>query len=240
MTVELAEIAAGLPMVASFAVASGITSLREGRRRAALNEALHELRRPLQVLAFSLGTDTQQAEARESSLKMTTAALARLDHEINGGEPPGSAPRSIAVRPLLEAAVARWKTFAGFHGTTLSMRWCAADPLVRCEEFDLSQALDNLLNNAIEHGGSQVMIEVREVGNRLRLAVLDSGAPTATDRRGRERLRERVAGRCRHGHGLRVVARTAAKYGGSFRLRRLEHRTEARLELPLPAGRGGR
>ena len=57
MTMELAEIAAGLPLAASFALAGGINTLREGRRRAALNEAMHELRRPLQALSLALLTD---------------------------------------------------------------------------------------------------------------------------------------------------------------------------------------
>lgn len=236
MAVELAEIAAGLPMAASLAVASGITSLREGRRRTVLNEALHELRRPLQALALSLTADSPRPEARESSLQMTTAALERLDREINGGS-SRRAPHPVEIRAMLEAAVERWRTPAGFHGKCLRVRWRAADPLVHGDEFELAQAVDNLISNAIEHGGCEVTIEVREVGDRLRLAVIDSGTPWSAGTRSRRPLR-RVGGRRRHGHGLRVVARAAAKCGGSFQLRRLGHRTEARLELPpyAPAG----
>src|SRR3954447_25761137 len=54
MALELAEVAAGLPMAASFALAGGLTTLREGRRRSSLNAAMHELRRPLQVLTLAL------------------------------------------------------------------------------------------------------------------------------------------------------------------------------------------
>jgi len=43
----------------------------------------------------------------------------------------------------------------------------------------------------------------------------------------------RLAGRRRHGHGLRIVRRVAARHGGSFRLRRSPSGTEACLELPL-------
>src|SRR5881227_1107634 len=84
MAVELAEVAAGLPMAASLALAGGISSFREGRRRTALNEAMHELRRPLQVLTLTLPDGSQRATQVESSLELATVALERLDREING------------------------------------------------------------------------------------------------------------------------------------------------------------
>src|SRR3954469_19252717 len=84
MAVELAEVAAGLPVAASFALAGGITSLREGRRRTLLNEALHELRRPLQILSLALPDSSPRAAHVESSLELATVALERLDREING------------------------------------------------------------------------------------------------------------------------------------------------------------
>src|SRR3954470_5553849 len=87
MAVEFAEVAAGLPVAASLALAGGITNLREGRRRAALNEAVHELRRPLQVLSLALPADASAAAPVKSSLRLATVALDRLDQEINGGAP---------------------------------------------------------------------------------------------------------------------------------------------------------
>lgn len=234
VAVELAEVAAGLPMAVSFAVASGITSLREGRRRTALNEALHELRRPLQVLALLPAADPPEVEARESSLRMAAAALESLDRAINGESiQRPSAP--VEMKALLEAAIRRWRTSTVFRGVKLQLRWRAAGALVIADELELSQAVDNLISNAIEHGGGKVVIDAFEVGGRLRLAVVDSGVG-ATGSRRRPGLRERVGGRSRHGHGLRVVARTAARHGGSFHLRRLGSGTEARLELPLRAG----
>lgn len=234
MTVELAEIAAGLPMAASFAVAGGISTFREGRRRASLNEAMHELRRPLQVLALSLPADLEEGEACESSLRMATAALERLDREINGG-PVEKGPEPVEMKAMAEAAVRRWKSEAALRGRGLQLLWRAGDPVVASCEFELAQALDNLINNALEHGGGNVTIEAREAGDRLRLAVRNlNGLSLARGKReARLGRRQRIAGRHRHGHGLRVVARTAADHGGSFCLLQSKHGTEARLELPL-------
>lgn len=233
MAVELAEIAAGLPMAASLAVAGGISTFREGRRRASLNEAMHELRRPLQVLALSLPADRAEEEACDSSLRMATAALERLDREING-QAAGEGSKPLEARALLEEAVGRWTKPAGLRGRGLRLLWRASEPRVTGCEIELAQALDNLINNAIQHGAGKVTIEAREVGDRLRLAVRNSDRPLAALRK-RERpdLRRRIGGRHRHGHGLRVVARTAADHGGSFQLLRFKGGTEARLELPL-------
>lgn len=232
MTVELAEIAAGLPMAASFAVAGGISTFREGRRRASLNEAMHELRRPLQVLALSLPADRAEGEACDSSLRMAAAALERLDREINGtSTADGLDP--VEMKALAEAAVRRWKSAAAVRGRGLRLLWRADDLSVVGSEFELAQALDNLINNGIEHGGGTVTIEVREISGRLRLTVRNSDGLPARGKRERPDVRQRLAGRHCHGHGLRVVARTAADHGGSFRLLRSKGSTEARLELPL-------
>ena len=233
MTVELAEIAAGLPMAASFAVAGGISTFREGRRRASLNEAMHELRRPLQVLALSLPADRAEGEACDSSLRMAAAALERLDREINGTS-AADGLQPVEMKALAEAAVRRWKSAAAVRGRGLRLLWRAGDPVVAGSGIDLAQALDNLINNAVEHGCGRVAIEGREVGGRLRLAVRNSHRMSPVrGKRERPDLRQRIAGRHRHGHGLRVVARTAADHGGSFHLLQSKDRTEARLELPL-------
>ena len=53
--IELAEIVAGWPLAATMAAVATAQGLRAGRRRGALNEALHELRRPLQAIALAGG-----------------------------------------------------------------------------------------------------------------------------------------------------------------------------------------
>jgi signal transduction histidine kinase len=230
MAVELAEVAAGLPMAASFALAGGITTLREGRRRTALNEAVHELRRPLQVLSLVLPEEAERKGAADSSLRLATAALERLDREINGGV--ADAPIvTVAFGRLLEEAAQRWRTQAVLSRGSLELRWRAGEVLVEGDQFELAQLVDNLISNAIEHGGAKVVIEARRDGRWLLVSVIDEGrsasgsrVPSRPSRRG---------GRCRRGHGLRVVRRVARAHGGSFSLRRSDHGAEARLRLPL-------
>jgi signal transduction histidine kinase len=229
VTVELAEVAAGLPFAASLALAGGITSVREGRRRAALNEAVHELRRPLQVLSLSLPANRAEALNVETSLQLAAAALERLDHEING-DPLEEEESEVSIADLVEEAGRRWSQAASRSGACLQLDRNGEELGVAGNRFDLAQALDNLLNNALEHGGAQVRIGWRREGDWVRVFVTDNGdgleAHASSPRLSRK-------GRGRRGHGLRVVGRIANVHGGRFTLRRVSDRTEASLLLPL-------
>lgn len=234
MTLELAQIVAAWPLGASLAAALSAQSLYAGRRRSALNEALHELRRPLQALALAVPGEPGPGSG---TAQMAATALERLEREING-EAGVTTRAPLRARPLLDAAIGRWKGRASLAGSSLSLRWETGEAIVEGDSCGLAQALDNLIVNAIEHGGPEVVVEIRSRPGRLRVAVIDSGRARRPDSR-RESPAEliaRLTGRQRRGHGLRVVRRTATAHGGDFQLRSSSHRTEAVLELPLIGG----
>lgn len=229
MAVELAQVAAGLPVAASFALAGGITSLREGRRRTALNEAMHELRRPLQVLSLALPDDPRKAARVESSLELATLALDRLDREINGAALE-EVVAEVSVNALVAAAVERWKQVAASRGCCLRVEWNGPETFVQGDRFDLAQALDNLLSNAVEHGVGEVRVGWCREGGQVCISVSNAGAETLAKvglRKGRR------SSRSRRGHGLRVVERVAKRHGGSFTLRTAHGGVKASLRLPL-------
>jgi two-component system sensor histidine kinase MtrB len=236
----LAEIAVGWPFAASLAAVAAAGTLRRGRRRTALNEALHELRRPLQALTLAApGAGPDATKGLDLTLQMATVALDRLEREINGA-PPAGTHEVLAARPLAEAAVERWRARAALEGGSLRLRWRAADALVRGDRIELEGALDNLIVNAIEHGGPRIELRATLGVGWLRLAVIDRGRD-AGPRVRRARLDDRLArlaGRSRHGHGLRVVRRTAVAHGGEFRLHTTNTGSDAVLELPLLSGEG--
>lgn len=238
VALEPAQLVTGWPVALSLATAASARSLLAGRRRSALNEAVHELRRPLQALALSAPAAAgPESDGTESSLQMVTAALERLDREINGGAVP-AARAPLEPGPLLEAAVVRWRWRAALRGGSLRLRPAAPDLIISADRRELSRALDNLIVNAIEHGGPEVILAAMPAPGALRISVVDSGAAEcrASGRRPRTGLRARLTGRRRHGHGLRVVRRVAAAHGGSFRLRRSAVGTAAELDLPLLGG----
>jgi signal transduction histidine kinase len=224
-------------------------AVREGRRRTVLNERLHELRRPLQALALMAPRPGAPGApgGDDGPVELAAAALAALEREINGGRGAG-ATAVVALRPLLESARRRWRGQAAMCGARLALRWDADEAAVEGNRFELAAALDNLIANALEHGGASIELAADLAGDRICLAVVDSGSGAGKRARDREAARKgrdarrhrdgrspfgRLTGRARHGHGLRLVRRTAARHGGAFALHKGERGTSAVLELPL-------
>ena len=201
------------------------------RRRAAIDEALHELRRPLQALAL-LGRT--RGGAVESSTRLAALALERLERELGRGDAGAPFERQAGERrqagapvrceAALREAVGRWRARVALGGGSLRLRWRAGDAVLGGDRGGLEQAVDNLIVNAIEHGGPEIVVEGRRRGSRLLISVSDSGRAS--------NALSGSPGR-RRGHGLRVVRRFAAGQGGRFVLERGERGAVATLELPL-------
>lgn len=237
---ELVQIA-GWPLVFSMAAAVAAQGLRAGRRRSALNEALHELRRPLQAVALASGPRLGGSDGAGEPIELAAAALERLDREINGN-PLAPVVGLVDVARLAQAAVARWQGRVRLADGSLELRWNAPRALVRGDRNALGQALDNLIVNAIEHGGPTIVVAGRLRDRRLRIAVVDSGRETRprSRRDSPAQVIARLSGRHRRGHGLSVVRRVVADHGGRFALRHSERGSLAVLELPLVEAEDGR
>jgi signal transduction histidine kinase len=193
--------------------------VREARRRRGLNRALHELRRPLQALVLASGpVDGPGPHA----VRVALAALGDLDREINGG-PRRLARRPIACRALVEPAVERWRGPAAAARRSLVLNWRAGSAAVMADPDRIAQALDNLIDNALRHGGLRICVEASRSAIGVRIAVADGGPARFGQRRGNDP---------RHGHGLEIVAAIASEHGGRFEMRRGPAGTAAILELP--------
>lgn len=234
--------AAGWPLAATLALLLVGQSVRAGRRRSLLNEALHELRRPLQSLALMAPDSIGVAgPCVPGAAQLALSALASIDAELNGGERQRRLG-PVPCRTLVEAAIGRWRSRANLAGGRIELRWRAGLPLLLGDRAELSQALDNLIVNAIEHGGPMITVDASRRGERLRIAIADSG--TASRPRSRadspSEVIARLTGRRRHGYGLTVVRRVAAAHGGRFAFERSERGTLAVLELPVRGERSSR
>jgi signal transduction histidine kinase len=205
------------PLAATMAVLTG-ARIREARRRLRLNRALHELRRPLQALALSPGG---AGGGGSGPLDLALAALDDLDGAVNGSERP-IRPRPVACRALVADALERWRAPAARAGRSLVLEWRAGAAIVYADPARVAQALDNLIANALEHGGLRVRVAASISAVGVRIVVANERASARGARRDPRR-----------GHGLEVVRRTAAAHGGRFALRAHGSTVAASLELPL-------
>jgi signal transduction histidine kinase len=219
--VTLADLGlAGWPVGAAIAAALVGARFRESRRRSALNRALHELRRPLQALVLSSGPVHGPGA---HALRVALTALDDLDREINGLERRVDL-RPVDCRALVQPAVERWLGVAAATRRSLVLRWRAGSASVLADPDRVAQALDNLIDNALRHGGLRVYVDADVCAGGVRITVRDTGG-------GARRASQPTDSR--HGHGLAVVSRVAAEHGGQFRMLHTPAGAVATLELPL-------
>jgi two-component system, OmpR family, osmolarity sensor histidine kinase EnvZ len=209
-----------------------------GHRRR-LNRALHELRRPLQALVLLDGEEAEGASAlptRRGLLELATSALQEIDRELNGGQPLRE-HREVSCRELVLASLERWRPAAPAHA--LRVFWDAGSAPVEGDPVAMARALDNLLANALEHGGPPVVVTGAEVAGRLRITIANGRAdiarPTPAVRPARAEGEDAQRGFAdpRRGHGLDVVSSVAAEHRGRFAICRTDAGCVAALELPL-------
>lgn len=198
-----------------------------GHRRR-LNRALHELRRPLQALALldesaaPPPVASPPGQARRGLLELASCALTELDGAVNGeAEPPER--RCVSSRELVHAALERWGPATAESGG-IRLFWDAGPAPVAGDPVAMSQALDNLFANAIEHGGPPLVVTAARVSGRVRLTV-------ANGRSGDERRAGK--GDPRRGHGVAIVRDFAASHSGRFAICETASGCVAALELPI-------
>jgi signal transduction histidine kinase len=198
------------------------------RHRRRLNRALHELRRPLQALVLledgsGVPIESQSGARRRGLLELVANAVSDLDSTVNGGA-PAAAVRRFSCRELVLGCLERWRTAASGAGG-FRVYWDAGPALVEGDPTRMAQALDNLLANALEHGGPPLVVTGASVAGRLRVTVANGGA--AAPRNG---ARHRDP---RHGHGTEIVSEVVSAHRGRFALCRTQTGCVAALELPL-------
>jgi signal transduction histidine kinase len=198
-----------------------------GRQRAFVADAAHELRSPLTSMRTQLEVAQHLGEGGElaADLLADVARLSALVEDLlllaragsDTGRPPVREP--VDVRALTVAVADR---YAGARVPVSVLRGSPLYANVSSEE--LRRVLANLLDNAVRHAGSQVVIDVRAQGGGVVLTVVDDGPGIPVDERERvfERFarlddaRDRDAGGT--GLGLAIVKELLNRSGGSITL----------------------
>ena len=198
-----------------------------GRQRAFVADSAHELRSPLSSMRTQLevaqrlgeggelATDLLADVTRLSALVEDLLLLARAGSDAS----PPSTRESLDVRALLVATASR---YAGARVPVSVTGGPAVYASANSEE--LHRVLANLVDNAVRHAGSSVVLEVRAEGGRAVLTVVDDGPgiPAVDRERVFERFarlddaRDRDAGGT--GLGLAIVRELLRRSDGSISL----------------------
>ena len=201
------------------------------------------MRRPLQTLALA----TFEASApgltpAKGSVWQAIRALGDLDRQLNGLPDGGPTRELLACRLMVDACVRRWQSRARLGGSEVSLRWAGPDALVRGDGTAISGAVENLILNAIEHGGPEITVNGLAVGRGLKVEGIDSGksCPRRGGGVGPRRPFAGVADRRRHGHGLDHVRRVAQDHDGRLDIDLSGKGSKAVLTLPVTSSTPGR
>jgi signal transduction histidine kinase len=202
------------------------------RERRFVADASHELRTPVAVIKAELESALRRAPADPELREPLAAAVEECDRLAQLAEDllvlARSGDGALAVRPrrldaaeLLEHVRTRFAARAAERGRAL--RADAVPGLaLDADELRLSQALGNLVDNALRHGEGTITLIARQAGAAVELEVADEGAGVPPGLAGRafERFARGDEARTRGGAGLglAIVRAIAEAHGGTAEL----------------------
>jgi heavy metal sensor kinase len=217
------------------------------RERAFVADASHELRTPLAALKTELELAVRRPRTPgELERSVRSAAeeadrLVRLAEDLllaaraDRGELPIRAA-SLDADAVLSEVAGRFERRAREDGRSVEAAG-APGLRVRADAARLGQALGNLVDNALRHGGGTVRLSADERGDEVEIHVTDEGPgfppdflPHAFERFSR---RDEARGRGGTGLGLAIVEAIASAHGGSAHARNRE-RGGADVWVSLP------
>jgi signal transduction histidine kinase len=227
------ELLLGGGLAASFSglIVATVCAHRRGQRLGSLAKPLHELRGALTALQLGLPARSAGNDALAPQLERARLALDDLDACLED-KPGAHGELSTAELVDLEALVIRgvrsWSQLASGFGGHVRVRWRAGGVLVMGRSGRLAQAVDNLIANALEHGGGRVLVEGELAGSKVRVAVIDRGQGVSLP----AKLGEAVV-TSRRGHGLAITREVVAAHGGRLRFERRGQGAAVMIELPV-------
>ena len=169
------------------------------------------------------GTARRQPARSAGDGRERPAGPGRGAQRRRAGPPEGS--RSTAARscsPASSAGARRRPTGGGIR-----LYWDAGPAPVEGDPRRMAQAFDNLIANALEHGGPPVVVTGARVAGRVRVTIANGRGTSAHPGRGDPR----------RGHGTEIVSEVASAHRGPVRA--LPDRQRLRCRPRASPGRAG-
>lgn len=219
-------------------------------RRRLINDVSHELNTPLTVIqleAKALLDDLQKPDRAAQHIIQEVNTLRNLVQDLSWLAETDSGELQLQSEPcaidqLLIGEVERWQPQARARCISLSLRSPSRLPLLQLDRARISQALGNILHNALQHAtnGQVIVAASMEQGTYIRISVQDDGVgidpadlPHVFDRFFRAD-QSRSLGR---GLGLDIARAIIEAHGGIVAVSSegLGHGTTVAFSLPVPA-----
>jgi signal transduction histidine kinase len=212
-------------------------ALRHEQRFSA--EVAHELRTPLSGLRAEAelamrrpGLGEQARESFEAILASAERMSSSIDMLLLAARAPGAHGECDASAAIGEV-IAAFQSAADAANVTLGVRPAVNGIRVGAEQEQVAQALAPLVDNAIGHAASRVVVSAGVLNGTVTLSVEDDGAGLPTNLDG-DIFAAGVSGRSGAGLGLPLARRLARACDGDVVA--VPASTGARFELRLPGG----
>jgi two-component system, OmpR family, sensor kinase len=218
------------------------------REREFVADAGHELRTPLALLRTELELALRQARTADelrAAVRWSSSEVDRLsqlaeDLLLIARSDRGRLPlrvEPVAVDALFASIRSRFEWRAAELGKRVTST-SANGLLVEADRMRLEQALANLVDNALRHGGQEVTLEATRNEGRVEIHVRDNGSGFPPDFIGRAFDRfsraDAARGGSSSGLGLSIVKTIAESHDGSAHVANLgAGSTDAWLSLPV-------
>lgn len=220
-------------------------------RDAFISDAAHQLRNPIaaiqaQAEAATTAPNEQALRSRVFELAETARRTGRLTQQLLSmekarGRAASNRWQPMDIRALAEDIVKRFAEQEMRRNLSVSFQVNGAEAPVTGDPVMLSEAIENLLDNASRYGcpdGGDVALELDFGESEVALRVVDSGPGIPQDQRERVfdrffRISDDAWGGC--GLGLAIVRQVAEAHGGSARV--ADTTSGAAVELRIPVAR---
>jgi two-component system OmpR family sensor kinase len=219
------------------------------RERGFVSDAGHELRTPLALVRAELDLALRSPESADALLDAVRRSAAEVDRLTQLAEDllliataDGSRlplrREVVDVREVLGSVANRFQWRSVDEAATITVKEAMSPIHVEGDRLRLEQAIGNLVDNALRHGGGSAELSAAAAGDIVEIRVSDRGPgiPPEFLAEAFERFSraDHARGHGGAGLGLSIVRAVAEAHGGTVRVRNREH-GGAELTIALPA-----